>query len=540
MSDKLLLMTRFFSIVLLSLLTVVSCTKNRESLDPEIEMALKSLDETLDQNTAIVEAKEARIASIRKNLLYSEPGLPQYQIYDALFEEYRVWICDSALFYAHRKEILADNLNDPDLINDAAKDIALRYITSGMYSSALSVIMKAEERTGTIFTQDQTCASLLYEIYHHMVLEFNDKYSLSEFVKHEAEYLEKSRLSADKGSAAYYNLLAKSMISEGKYGQLVIILQERLTDSHCTTHERAVYNYWIGKAYETMGDTKNAFLRYIMSARGDLESANREYRSLTCVAQLCFNSGMVGRAHRYIKQCQEDALIANAHRRLVEISSILSKVDDAYEQIIEEQSHSIKVRDLFLLLVVGLLILTLVYLILSLRKLSRSNHEISKNMKMVREANRIKEAYMGQFLALASNRADSLELYRSKLRALAKQTDFEGIQQELRSGEFINEELSNLYEIFDKTFLGLYPGFVEQLNALLRPEERITKDLPGGKLTNELRVEALIKLGITDSKQIAKFLKLSPTTVFNYRVKFRNASRHDRDSFEDRLKAIGR
>ena len=191
-------------------------------------------------------------------------------------------------------------------------------------------------------------------------------------------------------------------------------------------------------------------------------------------------------------------------------------------------------------MVLGILILSLVYIVLSWRELKRTNKEIRGNIKAIQEANRIKEAYMGQFLSLASSHADALELYRSRLRTLAKRTDFEAIQQELRSDDFINEELANLYEIFDKTFLNLFPDFVEQLNELLRPEERVSLDLPGGKLTNELRVEALIKLGITDSRQIAKFLKLSLTTVFNYRVKFRNASLHERDSFEDHLKAIGR
>ena len=526
--------------IVAALLLAPSCTKGTAEPDPEISEALDRLDETLNRSAVYVAEKEQRIASIRKKLSNTEPGLPQYRIYDALFDEYSLWNCDSALFYAHLKEILADRLNKPDLINDAAADIAFRYVFSGMYSSAMNITWRANERTGSFFTQDLPRLNLMYEIYHNMVLAFNDKYSQSEYVKQEAEYLQKIRDYENDDSPAYYNMLAKTMISEGNYGKLILILQERMDAGNLGTHEHAIFHYWIGKAYEISGDARNAFLHYITSAKADIESATREYHSLIRVSQFCLENGYTERAHRYIGRCQEDALIADAHTRLAQISSRLGSINKAYEKKTRDQNRSINIRNFFLRLVLGILILSLVYIVLSWRELKRTNKEIRGNIKAIQEANRIKEAYMGQFLSLASSHADALELYRSRLRTLAKRTDFEAIQQELRSDDFINEELANLYEIFDKTFLNLFPDFVEQLNELLRPEERVSLDLPGGKLTNELRVEALIKLGITDSRQIAKFLKLSLTTVFNYRVKFRNASLHERDSFEDHLTAIGR
>ena len=263
-------------------------------------------------------------------------------------------------------------------------------------------------------------------------------------------------------SPAYYNMLAKTMISEGNYGKLILILQERMDAGNLGTHEHAIFHYWIGKAYEISGDARNAFL---------------QYHSLIRVSQFCLENGYTERAHRYIGRCQEDALIADAHTRLAQISSRLGSINKAYEKKTRDQNRSINIRNFFLRLVLGILILSLVYIVLSWRELKRTNKEIRGNIKAIQEANRIKEAYMGQFLSLASNHADALELYRSRLRTLAKRTDFEAIQQELRSDDFINEELANLYEIFDKTFLNLFPDFVEQLNELLRPEEPKLLDL---------------------------------------------------------------
>ena len=193
--------------------------------------------------------------------------------------------------------------------------------------------------------------------------------------------------------------------------------------------------------------------------------------------------------------------------------------------------------NILLLLLTATLVFAIIQIFLNLRKLTAANKSITDNIQFIRSATRTNEIFLGQFFTIFSDHIDALERYRSRLRVMAKNNDMVVIQQELRSNDFINEELDNLYDIFDKTFLGLFPDFIKQLNELLRPEERISS-IQGGKLTNELRVLALIKLGMTESRQIAKFLRLSTATVFNYRVKYRNASLNNRKSFEASLESI--
>lgn len=113
------------------------------------------------------------------------------------------------------------------------------------------------------------------------------------------------------------------------------------------------------------------------------------------------------------------------------------------------------------------------------------------------------------------------------------------ILQALRSDDFIDQEREILYEEFDRTFLGVFPDFVEQLNSLLEPDKRIGENLPEGKLTNELRIFALIRLGVNESGKIAQFLRKSPSTIYNYRVKLRNCSVCGGEEFEKRLMEIG-
>lgn len=524
---------RFLIIIL-----VTACSAGRRNVDPEIEDALESLDYAIDNSGIYSEIKIRRLDSLRRLIPFAGNDASLYNVYDKMFSEYNNWNCDSALFYAHRKEKLAEKLGLDSLINDSAEDIASRYIISAMYLNAMNIVIDTDKRTRNFFRDKPSREFLMYEIYHNLVISFNDKYSKSEHLEQEAMHLERAVGSIARDNIIYFNYLSKSMIASGECGELIIILQNRLAGSGLSVHDKAIVNYWLGKAYETLGDDKNAFLHYIMSAQKDIECANREYGSLINVAQLSYKYGMTERAHRYINRCHEDALIVDAKRRLYTIEENLSGIESAYEQLSKKQKSTIVSLNILLLVITGMLIATIMLLVLNLRKLKIANKAINDSMSVIREATRTNELFLGQFFTIFSNHIDALERYRSRLRVMAKNMDMDVIQKELRSNDFINQELDNLYEIFDRTFLGLFPNFMEQLNELLRPEERIQRTLPSGKLTNDIRILALIKLGMTDSKQIAKFLRLSTSTVFNYRVKYRNASMNGRESFEASLGTI--
>lgn len=159
---------------------------------------------------------------------------------------------------------------------------------------------------------------------------------------------------------------------------------------------------------------------------------------------------------------------------------------------------------------------------------------------LLQEANNIKESYLGRYLDLCSEYIGRIESYRSQLLHIARDGGKAELQKVLRSTTFIEAELNEFYAKFDATFLHLFPDFVAQFNELLQPDKRI-ENMPGGMLlTTELRIFALIRLGISDSVKIAGFLRRSVSTVYNYRVKMRNAALAGRDTFEKQVMNIGR
>ena len=141
---------------------------------------------------------------------------------------------------------------------------------------------------------------------------------------------------------------------------------------------------------------------------------------------------------------------------------------------------------------------------------------------------------------MCSDYIEGLARYRSNLRHIAKEKGTEELSKALKSTAFIDSELKRFYSEFDATFLALFPLFTTQLNQLLQEDKRIDLTACKGGMTTELRIMALIRLGITDSAQIARFLRRSTSTIYNYRVKMRNAALGDRDEFEKKLMKIGK
>ena len=90
---------------------------------------------------------------------------------------------------------------------------------------------------------------------------------------------------------------------------------------------------------------------------------------------------------------------------------------------------------------------------------------------------------------------------------------------------------------FDDAFLELFPDFVNQVQTLLIPEAEL-RIKPKERLNTDLRVLALIYLGITDSKQIADFLRYSLPTIYNSRTRMRNLAKGDRTHFEENIASL--
>ena len=520
------------------LLPFSACRGGRND-KPDWEKALGELDESLSNEAVISQSHKADLADLKIQFRHTRDPRTRYQLCDMIFDGYLKYDVDSALLYARLKEEIAADAGDPELRLDAALDLAQRFLISGMFHAALETVNAADTSAvrspGRLATYYQT----LNSIYHGMALAAKDPELSARFRAQELLYQRRSRALLTEDMLDYYTVNADIEIENGHPERARQLMEGRLADERLSLQDQAIVHYWIAKTYREEGDRENEMKHYAISANCDQLAPVKASRSLIRLSRILYERGDLDRAYTYIVRAYEDATRSDARTALDEINRSLPTIIASYEQL--EQHRKRQLKGFLLATVLFLVVLGLFLLLLDRdrKRIGRMQREIQGNLERIKESNRLKDTYLGRYLSMFSEHIDALERYRSGLRVTAKSKDMDDILRALKSDAYIDTERKTLYDEFDATFLGVFPDFVNRLNGLLREDARIGLDLPAGKLSNELRIFALIRLGVTESAKIAQFLKKSPSTIYNYRVKLRNAAVCGRDEFEKRLMEIG-
>ncbi|WP_324354311.1 DUF6377 domain-containing protein [Dysgonomonas sp.] len=524
---------------------------------------LISLYKLVEHKEVYMAEKEDGISEIKKML--KTPNITSEQRYDInlkLYNEYKTYISDSAIYYARENTAIAKKLNRPVWTYESQLDLVSLYIVAGMYIEAIDILKSINNKNlpDWLLIKYYDCYKQLYNYYSN-----NNLYTRI--------YVEKSKLYRDsllnvldKKSNHYKIVYAEKLYDENKLTEARQILQELLNQTKSDTHEKAVLAYALANIYKKEGSIGLQKHYYAISAICDIKNAIKENASMQALASVLYETGEVERAYDCIKSSMEDAMFCNARLRTYEVSQIFPIIDSAYQENVNKQKSELQ---LFLILVSILsifLIMAIIYVYRQMKRVARIrkelyhtnvklnelnidlqstinqlndvNKELSDVNNELSEANQIKEAYIGHFLDLCSTYINKLEKYQNTLNKKAVEKKLDELYKILKSREMIDNELKELYENFDNIFLHLYPNFVEEFNSLLvRDGQFILK--PNELLNVELRIFALIRLGITDSSKIASFLHYSANTIYSYRTRVRNKAAVPREEFESMVMKIG-
>lgn len=314
--------------------------------------------------------------------------------------------------------------------------------------------------------------------------------------------------------------------------------------------DTGVLNYITAKALLRLGRVEEAKLYLSRAAASDLQRATRKYEALQNLANLLNSEGDTKRAYRYISSSLEDIMLGNARSRISKVSEYLPIINNANEEV----RHSFA-RGMFfsliltVILLAGLALLTVMLVRRSRRldrekkllaakneELERLRHKLDGANRKLEEASKVKEEYIGYLLNLCSEYIDIIDKYQRQIARKIKTGTTADIDK-LLSTPVSDTYLKPFYRKFDSIFLDIFPDFVNRFNDLLKPEYKITPK-EGELLTPELRIFALVRLGIGDSTRIASFLHYSAQTVYNYRQRIRNRSILPRDEFKEAVKTI--
>lgn len=523
----------------------------------DIDSLLKVLDSSVDNYQVFSNQKEEQLNKLKYMLRYTNNDDQRYKICGQLYDDYKSYKSDSALTYAQKKLQIAEKMNNRWNLTDAKLNLASIMGTSGMYKESMDILE-------TINIQDNPDLKAYYFHVYRTVYGFMADYTVStrekeRYNKLVSNFRDSLLVVNPPNSETHIMVKTDQLIANKKSDEAIKILLTYYPTIKNDKHTRAIIAYCISVTYQKQQNRENEKKWLIISAINDIQSATKDYISLRSLAFLLYKEGDIDRAYKYIKRSLEDALFCNARLRTYEISQMLPIIDQAYQHQSQARQRQLIISLISISLLSVFLLIAVLSVYRQMRKLSVArkdlsqankllndlNKELSETNKLLKhsnetlsEANLIKEEYIGRYMDQCSAYIDKLDDYRRLLNKTATAGKIDDLIQTIKSKQFIEDELKEFYTNFDSTFLQLFPTFVEEFSALLVDNEEI--QLKSGELLNtELRIFALIRLGISDSVKISHFLRYSLSTIYNYRTKLRNKSAVPRDEFESYVMKIG-
>lgn len=365
-----------------------------------------------------------------------------------------------------------------------------------------------------------------------------DKNIKNEYEKKAASYRD-SVLKYDPKSTI---IAVNKLLANENYTEALALLKSDVPSQNKYSREMAPYYHYISEIYSRLQQKDSQIYYLSLSAVTDLRNGIREYKSLPQLADLLKDKN-ADRAFLYINQSQKDAEKSHSELRQKELAASYREIHTTHTLKQQQQKYLI----IYILLAVILFSLLIIWILISLKdknkKLKESARVISKSKQELESINlrlkdlnaelsdqsKVKEHYVRSFMELSLSYLAQMERFRAELAKVAAKGDWKKLSETINSSRFLNREVQGFFDSFDTAFLSIYPNYIIELNKLLKEEHRYSQTIT--KLNTELRIYALIKLGITESNQISKFLRCSESTVYNYRTKMRNRA-FDREHFE--------
>lgn len=556
------------TLLLFSGLSAVAALSNEE--------LLHVLDSLLINSEDLEKKRSYIVDEYRHKLSGARNDEERYRINNMLYDIYSHHNIDSAMKYVDRNIAIARAI-----FGDADRIAELKIKKSFLYAASGLLMESAEEVAG--LSGNLLPAHLRKEYYAQMAYLYDHMANYMRINPVGANvYFDKSNmykdslisvLPMDDHEYLWYRGWSNLGSSMEKRNEVIGELRKVVDTSTLTTPDDAKNAYILGCLYVKNGDSENALKYVAMSSIADVQLCNRDIASLQRLAMMCLEAGDIERAHNYIGYCMEMALKYPNRVRASTIAPLQHQINAAYQNKLHSEE---RMRRIFLILVSILSVCLTVAVVVIIRemrelkrqrkgldeantslssrirelsdtkqqlseaneKLSSLNSQLKKANAELNESNYVKEEYVGYVFSLCSHYIKQMDDFRRTINRKAKVKQWDDIRTLTEGKAMEKDALKEFYMNFDTIFLHLYPHFVSDFNSLLQPDHQI---LPkeGELLSTELRIYALVRLGITDSVKIADFLHCSPQTVYNYRFRTRNRAILPKAEFIEAVKTLG-
>ena len=541
---------------------------------PEIETLLLRLDSLIENKDFFIKEKEDKIRLLRKRNQNINTAEEQYWINKALYDEFYVYNADSALYYADQNILLSEMLNKEEGVPEWKIKKSFVLSATGMLKEALDIMNEIPTHELSPLLKTEYYRQMIY-LYSHFGQYSGENGHIRDHYQIEEENYKDSIYRTITTDDPYY-LWHEGWKQIGTSGVYAVKneLEKVVLNSNLDSRIDAMNAYVLAIISREMGNHDD-FLKYIIySAIGDVKIANKDIASLEELAVAMYEAGDIDHAHTYINYCLLNAQLYRNRVRVIGIASILDSIHKAYREINLKQEERLRVFLVTVSILSIILLAAIIYIYRQMKWLSKSRGEVNKanhllnkhvdelsdahkqlsevNEKLkllneqlqeansqLHESNHVKEEYIGYVFTICSNYISKMDDYRKNINRKIKTNKIEEIRLLTDVPTMAQNELKEFYHNFDAIFLNLYPDFVNDFNELLQPDKRFI--LKEGELLNtELRIYALVRLGIDSSVKIAEFLHCSTQTVYNCRLKTRNKAIIPKEKFADYVKSLGK
>lgn len=517
-----------------------------------LRQALETLDTAIDNRANYEAQKTSRIAHLEQLLAgNAESWKSSCEIRKMLYAEYADYQSDKALECLKQNLQAARAASDASAIAEANIMLGFLYANIGYYVESCEALDAVGD---TLSLTDDL--RLRYYLSRQKLNNELINYSRSESIV--ARSIREARFYTDAliaelppDSFDCKTLRIIDYISHWKLGEAEGLCMTVLDEADRTAGEYAQAAYLEGVICCMTSRDEDMAYWYARAAAASITACVNNNAALYSLADWLLGKDDVTRALRYIRISLDDASFCNADRRMRQISTRMADIETSAHRIEEAGIRQMRAFTMAILALSASLLIALMYVIVLYRRTVRDKHLLDERNERITDANRrlaetareaaeancVKEEYISLFVAMCSDYIYKFNEYRRAMKRRIAKGQIKQMQQDIDADLYSNGELKEFYAAFDNIFLHLYPSFADDFNDLLLPEYRVA--LPDKGLNTELRVFALIRLGITNSSKIASILHLSVNTIYNYRAQVKNKARVPRADFESTVRHIG-
>lgn len=537
------------------MLILSACGQSPKSVD-ERNSLYDLIDEEIEKSARYDAEKQQRISNLKERLKDSQTLDQNRRIADDLILEYEAFISDSALRYINL------NLENPEVKNNETlrnrllikkADISAH---AGLFGAANDILESIDNSTLDPSLREEYFGAYC-DLYQYQCEYSTDSEFSTESERLRELYIDSLTMVSPVSSVNYIINVAAREARNKNYEMAESLLLDNLNKYHSGERNYSIIASILADIYKQKEDKENYHKYLSVSVISDIRGAVKENMAIRALATECFQEGDLERADKYLRQSFADANFYAARMRNAQSSRMLPIIGEAYNNQQKELNHRLRLLVIFIsILAFGFIIIS-VFALLQIKKirsinkktknmlgevsrlseqLKEVNKELSDTNNDLKTSNKIQGEYGVLFMEYCSMAISALHRYQQSLKVLANEGNIPNLMKKINSGGIENKTIAEFYSKFDEAVLNIYPNFVNRFNALLKPEERVDIN-PNDGLNTELRVFALIRIGISDSEKIAKFLRCSLSTVYTYRSKTKKKA-IDPDKFEENLMEI--